>query len=388
MNHSKYSSTKKQYHVEMILTYKIKHNRNYSRELVLAKKIANFAIRTRTNTSKDVKHFGLNSAISNQILRKYCKKYIKKVSNIKLTIPGQVVKFDPNSRTAEIPCLKLTLNCITIPTFQKIRQIEIGEIFAHLSVDVQEASVISSTKYIGVDCNTTGHVVVVAIPHTGKIHKLGKLATHTHMKYKSIRRNLQKKNKYSLLKQLKNRESNIIRNIDHHISKKLVQIAASEKCGIKFEKLTGIRKNKKHTKSFRYSMNSWSYHQIQKFTEYKAKKQGIEVAYVAPAYTSQTCSRCGSLGDRNGKKFQCVECGHADHADVNASFNIGNPVSYCTFDPRIKNMSRLHEERDSCKGSTDTPQVAILKMTETVEPLMLFSIGMSENIIHQSLYKN
>ena len=355
----------------MILTYKLKHGRDYSRELVLAKKIADFAIRTRTNTSKDVAHFGLKSVISNQILRKYRRKNIKKVSNVKLTVPGQGVKFDPNSMEAEIPCLKLVLNCKYIPTFQKIRQVEIGEIFAHLSVDVQETPVISSTKYIGVDCNTTGHAAVVAIPHTGKIHKLGKLAIHTHTKYKSIRKILQKQGKYRLLRQIKSRESNIIRNINHHISKKLVQIAASEKCGIKFEELTGIRKNKNHSKSFRYSLNSWSYYQLQKFTEYKARKQGIEVAYVAPAYTSQTCSRCGSLGNRNGKKFQCVKCGHADHADVNASFNIGNPVSHCAFDPRVKNMSRLHEERDSCKGSTDTPEAATQKMIVTVEPMML-----------------
>src|SRR3989338_2588374 len=212
----------------MILTYKIKHNRDYSRELVLAKKIADFAIRTRTNTSKDVKHFGLKSAIANQILRKYRRRRIKKETNVKLTIPRQGVKFDPNSRMAEIPCLKLTLNCEYIPTFQKIRQVEIGDIFAHLSVDVQETPAISSTKYIGVDCNTTGHAAVVAIHHTGKIYKLGKLAIHTHTKYKSIRKNLQKKNKHSLLKQIKNRESNIIRNINHHISKKIVEIATSE----------------------------------------------------------------------------------------------------------------------------------------------------------------
>jgi putative transposase len=262
------------YQVEMILTYKVKHNRDYSRELVLAKKIADFAIRTRTNTSKDVAHFGLKSVISNQILRKYCKKYVKKVSNVKLTVPGQGVKFDPNSRTAEIPCLKLVLNCKHIPTFQKIRQVEIGEIFAHLSVDVQETPITSSTKYIGVDCNTTGHA---AVPHTGKIHKLGKLAIHTHTKYKSIRKILQKHGKYQMLRQIKSRESNIIRNINHHISKKLVEIAASENCGIRFEKLTGIRKNKNHSKSFRYSLNSWSYFQLQKFTEYKARFQGIEV---------------------------------------------------------------------------------------------------------------
>jgi putative transposase len=111
---------------------------------------------------------------------------------------------------------------------------------------------------------------------------------------------------------------------------------------------------------------------------HKAKKQGIEIVYVAPAYTSKTCSRCGSLGDRINKKFQCVKCGHADHANINASFNIGNPVSYCAFDYIIKNMSRLHEESDSCKGSTDTPQAAILKMTETVETPNALALGVCQ----------
>ena len=353
----------------MILTYKVKHNRDFSRELNLAKKIAIFAIRTKSNTSKDVKHFGLKSAIANQILRKYRRKNIKKASRVKLTVPGQSVKIAAGKIT--IRCLGLELDCYHLPYFDYVKQVEIGDEFAYLVVSISNPIQKLALRYIGVDCNTTGHVAVTAVPHTGKIHKLGKSTIHIHTKYKNIRKKLQKQNKYHLLRQIKSRESNIIRNINHHISKKLAQIAASEKCGIKFEKLTGIRKNKKHAKSFRYSLNSWSYYQLQKFTEYKARKQGIEVAYVAPAYTSQSCSRCGSLGNRDGKKFECVKCGHADHADVNASFNIGNPVSHCTFDPRIKNMSWLHEERDSCKGSPDTPQAAILKMTETVEPLML-----------------
>ena len=361
----------------MILTYNIKHDRDFSRELFLAKKVADFAIKTKSDSSKDVRHLGLKSAIANQILRKYRRRGIKKISSIKLTVPGQSIKFDSDTKLAKILCVNLELDCRYLPEFQTIKQIEIGKTFAYISVEIQEPETKQATKFIGIDCNTTGHAVVVAVPHTGKIHKLGKSAIHTHTKYNSIRKILQRQGKFSLLKKIKNKESRIIKNINHHISKKIVEIAVSEKSGIRFENLKGIRKNKKHSKNFRYSLNSWSYYTIQQFTQYKAKKQGIEVSYVAPAYTSQTCSRCGSLGNRDKKKFQCVRCGHADHADVNASFNIGKPVSCCSLVPRAQSMSQLHKESDLCKGSPDTPlrqrryKTAMSKMMVTVEPMML-----------------
>jgi putative transposase len=51
----------------------------------------------------------------------------------------------------------------------------------------------------------------------------------------------------------------------------------------------------------------------------------VRVALVNPAYTSQTCSRCGHCEKANRKsqaKFLCVRCGYSAHADLNAAVNI------------------------------------------------------------------
>jgi len=347
----------------MILTYKIKHNRDFSRELLLAKKVAEFALRTRSISSKDVKHIGLKSIIANQILRKYSHdKKLKQVRNVVLTIPNQGIHVDKDSRKIKIPCLKLDLEYQFLNNFKKINQIEINNEYAFISVTIDEPPTRKVNGYLGVDRNTTGHVAVVGNPMTGKVLKLGKQAEHIHKKYKNIRRCLQKKGKYGLVKRIKHRESNIVRDLNHKISRKIVDTADKDNVGIKLETIKQIRKNVKSHRGFRYSLNSWSYYQLEQMIRYKAKLLGIPVVYVEPAYTSQNCSVCGHLGNRNGKQFKCLSCGHVDHADSNASFNIAlRPVL----------DGRLNTDRDVFKGSTDTPQTAMMGTTSTVEPHML-----------------
>ncbi len=330
----------------MILTYRIRHNRNFSIELRKARQVAEFAIKHRTLTTKDVRHIGLKSLISNQVLRKYSgNRNAKKVSKVKLTLPARGIRFSHEDRTITIPSLKLELEYQLRNDFENINQIELDSEFAYISVTVPECALIQPKGYLGVDRNTTGHIAVVANPQNGKVLKLGKKAYHTHKKYKNMRKNLQKNGKNRKVKETKNRENRIVKDINHNVSKKIVHEAKKNGMGIKLEYLHGIR-NAKSSRNFRYSLNSWSFYQLEQMIEYKAILLGIPVVYVDPYHTSKECSMCGQIGNRSGKSFKC-QCGHVDHADANASFNIALRPEF------EEGIDQLRVDRDARKGNTD-----------------------------------
>ncbi len=311
-----------------ILTFKLRHNIDVSSHLEKAFEVADFVVKNKIrkyNTSlvKDIRG-SLPSVIACQIMRKYGnQKKIKNVHNIKLIVPGQVIKYHEETNSIWIPCLKLHLENTTPYTFTKINQAEIDNEYVYLSYTISDIPEMIPQTFIGVDRNTTGHIAVTANPETGKIEKLGKKAIHVHRKYSAIRKRLQKEGKFRELKKTKGRESNIVRDLNHKISRKIVDMAKEQHAALVFEDLKDIlTTSKRHRKSFKYALHSWSFFQLQTFVEYKAKLLGIPVFYIDPAYTSQDCSRCGARGQRNGKEFKCPVCGHVDHADVNAAFNI------------------------------------------------------------------
>ncbi|MFA7218982.1 MAG: transposase [Synergistaceae bacterium] len=346
----------------MILTYRIKHDRDFSSELSKALKIAKFAIRTKSRSSKDVSFFGLKSIISNQILKKYAgQKNCKLIHSVKLTIPNQGINVDQEERIVNIPCIKLKLQYHFPNNFNKVNQIEIDNKYCYISCQFPDKPEIEIENYIGLDRNTTGHIAVGAIVSTGKVYKLGKKAYHTHRKYKKIRAHLQEKGAKKKLKRIRKREKNIIKDINHKTSRKIVEIAKDNKCGIALEDLKGIRKGKRSNKinktgeSFKSSINSWEFYQLQTMIEYKAKICGIPLVYVDPKYTSQKCSKCGLIAknNRKQKKYTCTECGHVDHADANAAFNI----SALAFQRKSMSNDQSIADRDVMEGSTDTPQL-------------------------------
>lgn len=73
------------------------------------------------------------------------------------------------------------------------------------------------------------------------------------------------------------------------------------------------------------SILNGGFYQFRTRLEAKAKARGGQVIAVDPRYTSQTCPACGYVAKENRPDqatFRCVECGHEDHADVNAAKNI------------------------------------------------------------------
>ena len=124
---------------------------------------------------------------------------------------------------------------------------------------------------------------------------------------------------------LKEKERNFAKTYNHQLSHKIVKFAKDNKC--EFINLEYLTKDGFENRI----LSSWSYYELQNMIEYKAEREGIKVRYVDPAYTSQTCSKCGHVDKENRPtqaKFKCVNCGLELNADHNASINIARSDNF------------------------------------------------------------
>jgi IS605 OrfB family transposase len=110
--------------------------------------------------------------------------------------------------------------------------------------------------------------------------------------------------------------------INHRYSRALVDYAVKNGYGtIQMEDLSGIKDNTDFPKRLRH----WTYFDLQTKIKYKAEENGIKVIKVNPEFTSQRCSRCGCIDERNRttqSDFKCIACGAKMNADYNASQNL------------------------------------------------------------------
>jgi IS605 OrfB family transposase len=147
--------------------------------------------------------------------------------------------------------------------------------------------------------------------------------------YKFLRKQLQQVGTSSSRRRMKaigQRENRWMQDVNHCISKALVE---SNPDGSLFviEDLSGIRSaTERVLVKDRYVSVSWSYYDLEQKLSYKALKRHQLVEKVNPAYTSQTCPKCGHTerGNRNKKMhiFCCKNCGYKSNDDRIGAMNL------------------------------------------------------------------
>ena len=148
--------------------------------------------------------------------------------------------------------------------------------------------------------------------------------------YANLRTRLQAKGTKSAkrrLRSLSGRESRWMSDVNHQLSKTLVETYGKQTLFI-LEDLTGVTFDTVHSrrKENRYDHHSWSFYDLEQKLRYKAHLNESEVLLVDAHYTSQRCPKCGSIDKSNRHKdirqYVCSNCGYSSNDDRVAAMNI------------------------------------------------------------------
>jgi IS605 OrfB family transposase len=199
-----------------------------------------------------------------------------------------------------------------------------GEFYLHQCCDVEEPPTGDPSDFLGVDLG----IANVAVDSDATFYQ-GKTVKAVRHRHRRLRAKLQAKQTRSAkrkLKQLSGKEARFATDVNHVISKRIVQTAQDTARGIALEDLTHIRTRATTRRGQRAILHSWAFAQLRAFVEYKAKLTGVPVVAVDPRNTSRTCPCCGCIDKRNRPSqdtFSCVSCGFSGRADHIAAVIIG-----------------------------------------------------------------
>jgi IS605 OrfB family transposase len=165
-------------------------------------------------------------------------------------------------------------------------------------------------------------------------------------------------------KEVGHRYQNISETVSHQISAEAVQFISQFRNPVVFfedlnmdKKKKRYKHGKRNKKSSRRMLSKWDYGSIRRKIEYKLEKYGIWTMGINPMFTSQTCSRCGAIGIRDGIGFKCDRCGLGIgsnpvstigqyNADVNASINIALKGLFVLYGQKVGNVVYPNEQPD------------------------------------------
>lgn len=133
------------------------------------------------------------------------------------------------------------------------------------------------------------------------------------------------------LKEMSGRERLFKRDVNHHVSKMIVETAKGTSSMIAMEDLTGIRERTTVGRGQWDRHSKWAFRELRKFVEYKATLAGVPTTLVNPKNTSRTCPKCLETTKRNRPTrdlFRRIRCGYTAQADYVGAQNVRNGAAF------------------------------------------------------------
>ena len=133
---------------------------------------------------------------------------------------------------------------------------------------------------------------------------------------------------------------------DKLINQELNKIDLSQINQLVIEDLKNVKHKSKLFRKINNKLQRWTYPKVFGKLDRLCQENGILLTKVNPAYTSQTCSGCGTLDkkSRQGEVFKCTSCNLEIDSDFNASINI---LQRGGFDPsslrKITFLNQIYE---------------------------------------------
>lgn len=190
-------------------------------------------------------------------------------------------------------------------------------------------------EIVGVDVGMR-YLATTTTPHNHAQFFSGKRVRAKANHYARVRKRLQQKGTRSATRRLvalSGRERRLKANVNHTVSKRIVQAHPHALIGLEHLTNIGERTRRKHGRSAtkkqrraNAATSKWSFTQLQSMIAYKALMNESMAVKVDANYTSQACPCCGHISKENrpkkGLTFQCQSCHYTLHADLIGARNI------------------------------------------------------------------
>jgi len=240
---------------------------------------------------------------------------------------------DPNghhsrSTTIKIP-LKHHKHSLKFQTWNRKNTIRIlkikGNFYATLFYEKEDPSIKTSGNPVGVDCGYKKLLVL----SDGQV--IGKFL----------------EDQYIIISKKKQGSKNFKQALierDKLVNQELNKIDLSKINQLVVEDLKNVKYKSKLNHKINNKLQRWTYPKVLNKLERLCEENGIQLTKINPSYTSQTCSRCGTVDkiSRKGETYKCVYCNLEIDADFNASINI---LHRGVFDPFALKKSNQNDDQ-------------------------------------------